>query len=205
MNHAIEGYGCIDALSEFLDEFYPGGPSERQRMIGEEPGLKGVAFQDAYVGPSGSTFPGGGGWTSQPGPTTLVGFWKDLISPPTWNSRSQSSWGAARLPSAARFSPRPSRWGGCGSRSRLATIQELSDFALPYGVTQDLSWSAASFREADCSFPIHCVRPAPMMRTGALREVLVCCRDHFAVDPARRGFAPGSTSANPLPSLNSSR
>ena len=40
VNHAIEGYGCIDAISEFLDEFYPGGPSERQRMIGEEPGSR---------------------------------------------------------------------------------------------------------------------------------------------------------------------
>ena len=50
VNRAIEGYGFIDAISEFLDEFYPGGPLERQRMIGEEPGLKGVAFQDAYVG-----------------------------------------------------------------------------------------------------------------------------------------------------------
>jgi len=50
VNRAIEGYGCIDAISESLDEFYPGDPSERQRMIGEEPGLRGVAFQDAYVG-----------------------------------------------------------------------------------------------------------------------------------------------------------
>jgi len=47
------------------------------------------------------------------------------------------------------------------------------------------------------------VRPAPMMRIGALGEIFVCCRDHFAVDPALRGFAADSASANPLPSLNS--
>ena len=40
----------MDAVSEFLDEFYLSGPAERQRMIGEEPGLTGVAFQDAYIG-----------------------------------------------------------------------------------------------------------------------------------------------------------
>ena len=40
----------MDAVSEFLDEFYLSGPAERQRMIGEEPGLTGVVFQDAYVG-----------------------------------------------------------------------------------------------------------------------------------------------------------
>jgi len=49
-----------------------------------------------------------------------------------------------------------------------------------------------------------CVRPAPMMRIGALREVLVCSRDEFTGDPAREGFAADGTSANPLPSLNSS-
>ncbi len=42
--------GAAIALSEFLDEFYPSGPSERQGMIGEQPALTGVAFQDAYVG-----------------------------------------------------------------------------------------------------------------------------------------------------------
>ena len=45
-----EGYGFMDALSEFLDEFYLRGPLERQRMIDEEPGFTGEAFQDAYVG-----------------------------------------------------------------------------------------------------------------------------------------------------------
>jgi len=50
VDRTIEGYGFIDAISEFLDEFYLGGPAERQRMIGEEPRLTGVAFQDAYVG-----------------------------------------------------------------------------------------------------------------------------------------------------------
>jgi len=50
VDRMIGGYGFIDAISEFLDEFYLGGPAERQRMIGEEPGLTGVAFQDAYVG-----------------------------------------------------------------------------------------------------------------------------------------------------------
>ena len=46
----IEGYDFINAISEFLDEFYLSGPAERQRMIGEEPALTGLAFQDAYVG-----------------------------------------------------------------------------------------------------------------------------------------------------------
>jgi len=34
-----------------------------------------------------------------------------------------------------------------------------------------------------------CVRPAPMMHTGAAGEILVCCRDLFAVGPAQRGVA----------------
>jgi hypothetical protein len=50
VDRTLEGYGFVDAISEFLDEFYPSGPAERQRMIGEKPGLTGVAFQDAYVG-----------------------------------------------------------------------------------------------------------------------------------------------------------
>ena len=33
-----------------------------------------------------------------------------------------------------------------------------------------------------------CVRPAPISFTATFREVLVCCRDHFAVDPAQWGF-----------------
>ena len=50
VDRIIGGQSWVDAISEFLDEFYPSGPLERQRMIGEEPGLTGVAFQDAYVG-----------------------------------------------------------------------------------------------------------------------------------------------------------
>ena len=50
VDHIIGGDNCMDAISEFLDEFYPSSPSERHRMIAEEPGLTGVAFQDAYVG-----------------------------------------------------------------------------------------------------------------------------------------------------------
>ena len=50
VDRSIEGYEFMDAIKEFLDEFYLSGPSERQQMIGEEPGLTGVAFQDAYVG-----------------------------------------------------------------------------------------------------------------------------------------------------------
>ena len=39
-----------------------------------------------------------------------------------------------------------------------ANIQELSDYALPYGVTQGQSWPAAIFREADFhSQSISCV------------------------------------------------
>jgi len=47
---ATEGYGFFDAIHEFLDEFYHRGPSERQRMIHDEPEFTGVAFQDAYIG-----------------------------------------------------------------------------------------------------------------------------------------------------------
>jgi hypothetical protein len=50
VDRIIGGESWVDAVREFLDEFYPSGPSERQRMIGEEPGLTGVAFHDAYVG-----------------------------------------------------------------------------------------------------------------------------------------------------------
>ena len=50
VDRIIEGCNFIDAISEFLDEFYLAGPVERQRMIGEEPALTGVPFQDAYVG-----------------------------------------------------------------------------------------------------------------------------------------------------------
>ena len=50
VNRTLRGYGLMDALSEFLDEFYLSGTAERQRMIGEEPKLTGVAFQDAYIG-----------------------------------------------------------------------------------------------------------------------------------------------------------
>jgi len=50
VDRSREGYGFMDSLNEFLDEFYLRRPSERQRMIAEEPGLTGVAFRDAYVG-----------------------------------------------------------------------------------------------------------------------------------------------------------
>jgi hypothetical protein len=50
VDRIISGETWVDAISEFLDEFYPSSAAERQRMIGEEPGLTGVAFQDAYVG-----------------------------------------------------------------------------------------------------------------------------------------------------------
>lgn len=50
VDRIIGGQSWVDAISEFLDEFYPSAPSERKRMIGEEPRLTGVAFEDAYVG-----------------------------------------------------------------------------------------------------------------------------------------------------------
>jgi hypothetical protein len=50
VDHIIGGKNWMDAISEFLDEFYPSSPSERKRMIAEAPRLTGVAFQDAYVG-----------------------------------------------------------------------------------------------------------------------------------------------------------
>ena len=50
VDHIIGGKNWMDAISEFLDEFYSSSPSERHHIIAEEPGLTGVAFQDAYVG-----------------------------------------------------------------------------------------------------------------------------------------------------------
>ncbi len=50
VDRMIGGESWVDAISEFLDEFYPSSPSDRHRMIAEEPRLTGVAFQDAYVG-----------------------------------------------------------------------------------------------------------------------------------------------------------
>jgi len=48
-----EGYDFFHATNEFLDEFYLAGNPERKRMIAEEPGFTGVAFQDAYIGAMG--------------------------------------------------------------------------------------------------------------------------------------------------------
>ena len=101
VDRILGGESWVDAISEFLDEFYPSGSSERQRMIGEEPGLTGWRSRMLTSGPSGNTLPGAGGWTSRHGPTTLAGSWKDPISPTTWNSRSQFSCATVRLPSAA--------------------------------------------------------------------------------------------------------
>jgi hypothetical protein len=50
VDRMIGGESWVDAISEFLDEFYPCGPWERYCMIAEEPRLTGDAFQDAYVG-----------------------------------------------------------------------------------------------------------------------------------------------------------
>ena len=50
VDRILTGESWVNAINEFLDEFYPNGTEERRRMIAEEPGLTGVAFQDAYVG-----------------------------------------------------------------------------------------------------------------------------------------------------------
>jgi hypothetical protein len=50
VDRIIGGQNWVDALSEFLDEFYISGLAERQRMINEEPALTERAFQDAYIG-----------------------------------------------------------------------------------------------------------------------------------------------------------
>jgi len=50
VDRIIAGQNWVDALSEFLDEFYTCGHAERQRMIGDEPKLTDIAFQDAYIG-----------------------------------------------------------------------------------------------------------------------------------------------------------
>jgi hypothetical protein len=50
VDRIVAGQNYVDAVSEFLDEFYTSGRAERQRMIGEEPRLTGVTFQDAYIG-----------------------------------------------------------------------------------------------------------------------------------------------------------
>jgi len=44
-----------------------------------------------------------------------------------------------------------------------------------------------------------CVHPAPMMRTGALGEILVCSQDHFTVGPARRGLMQMALPRTPSP------
>ena len=62
----VGGENWVDAISQSLDEFYSSSPSERQRMMMEEPGLTGVAFRDACVGAGGSTLPVTGGWTTRP-------------------------------------------------------------------------------------------------------------------------------------------
>ena len=48
VDRMIQGTSPLIAWSEFLDEFYL--TTGRQSMIDEEPGLTGVAWQDAYVG-----------------------------------------------------------------------------------------------------------------------------------------------------------
>ena len=50
VDRIVAGQNWVDAVSEFLDEFYTSSPAERQRMIGEEPRQTGVAFQDAFIG-----------------------------------------------------------------------------------------------------------------------------------------------------------
>ena len=50
VQRSVAGYDFVDAINEFLDEFYLGGPSQRQRMIGDEPVFTGVPFEDADVG-----------------------------------------------------------------------------------------------------------------------------------------------------------
>jgi hypothetical protein len=50
VDRILGGQNWVDAVGEFLDEFYLAGATERQSMIGEEPGLTGAAFQDAYIG-----------------------------------------------------------------------------------------------------------------------------------------------------------
>jgi len=46
----IAGQNWVNAVSEFLDEFYVSDSTVRQSMIDEEPGITGVAFHDAYIG-----------------------------------------------------------------------------------------------------------------------------------------------------------
>ena len=50
VDRIVAGLNWVDAVSEFLDEFYVSGPKERQRMIEQEPQRTGEAFQDAYIG-----------------------------------------------------------------------------------------------------------------------------------------------------------
>jgi hypothetical protein len=46
-----------------------------------------------------------------------------------------------------------------------------------------------------------CVRPAPLMRSRAAGEILVCYQDQFTVRLARRGFAADVASAKARPRL----
>jgi hypothetical protein len=101
VDRTLEGYPFIDAVSEFLDEFYLSASAERQQMIGEEPKLTGVAFQDAYIGAVGEHLarrwalhiPA---WTNSPGR-----FLDKPHFPESWSWRSPSSCATARPPFAA--------------------------------------------------------------------------------------------------------
>jgi hypothetical protein len=74
---------------------------------------------------------------------------------------------------------------GCILLAKTALPTTLDGYALPRwnrAKRQDCRW------EAD--FPIHCVCPAPMMRTGALGGNLVCCWDRFPEGPPLLALLP---------------
>lgn len=85
---------------------------------------------------------------------------------------------------------------GAGVVSEPTTIQELSDFALPYGVTQDLYWSAAIPQVGGFSFRIHSACARSPGSHGNPRGNLRLLQDYCAADLARRGVAAARTRGN---------
>ena len=68
VDRSIAGYGFVNAINEFLDEFYLRGPSHRQQMIGDGacclPACRSRMPTSALLE---NTLPGAGIWTFQRG------------------------------------------------------------------------------------------------------------------------------------------
>jgi hypothetical protein len=69
------------------------------------------------------------------------------------------------------------------------TNELLAETALHRG----LHWRLAIFRDADFSFPIQSVCPAPISFTSSFREVPICCQGNFTLGPGWRGIGANRT------------